>query len=112
MRSKGGYGKAAEEAMAAKRADYFQAGTRIVWDVDPRSKCIHVYSRTIPTTREPSAKGSRRMPSRSSRVAIRRGRHLSLILVQEVAPRIDFQNGSCSPERTCLMSATRRESPP
>lgn len=34
VRSENDYGPAAEEAMEAKRADYFAAGTRIVWDVD------------------------------------------------------------------------------
>jgi Uma2 family endonuclease len=34
VRSEGDYGPAAEEAIAAKRADYFAAGTRVVWDVD------------------------------------------------------------------------------
>src|SRR5213079_2038529 len=34
VRSEGDYGPAAERAMAAKRADYFAAGTRVVWDVD------------------------------------------------------------------------------
>jgi Uma2 family endonuclease len=34
VRSKGDYGPQAEEAMAAKRADYFAAGTQVVWDVD------------------------------------------------------------------------------
>src|SRR5437763_627152 len=34
VRSENDYGDAAEEAMAAKRADYFAAGTRVVWDVD------------------------------------------------------------------------------
>jgi Uma2 family endonuclease len=43
VRSKSDYGDAAEDAMAEKRGDYFQAGTQIVWDVDPRSRCIHVY---------------------------------------------------------------------
>ncbi len=43
VRSKNDYGDAAEDAMAAKRADYFQAGTKVVWDVDPRSECIRVY---------------------------------------------------------------------
>lgn len=48
VRRKGNYGKAAEEAMAAKRTDYFLAGTRIVWDVDPHAKCIHVYRADAP----------------------------------------------------------------
>jgi Uma2 family endonuclease len=43
VRSKNDYGDAAEAAMAEKRADYFEAGTTVVWDVDPRSECIHVY---------------------------------------------------------------------
>ena len=34
VRSEGDYGPAAERAMATKRADYFAAGTLVVWDVD------------------------------------------------------------------------------
>ena len=34
VRSKGDYGSAAEDKMAKKRADYFAAGTLVVWDVD------------------------------------------------------------------------------
>jgi len=34
VRSEGDYGPAAETAMAAKRADYFAAGTIVVWDVN------------------------------------------------------------------------------
>lgn len=34
VRSEGDYGAAAEQAMAEKRADYFAAGTLVVWDVD------------------------------------------------------------------------------
>jgi len=34
VRSEGDYGSAAERAMADKRADYFAAGTQVVWDVD------------------------------------------------------------------------------
>jgi Uma2 family endonuclease len=34
VRSEGDYGPAAEGAMAQKRADYFAAGTLVVWDVD------------------------------------------------------------------------------
>jgi Uma2 family endonuclease len=48
VRSKGDYGKAAEEAMAAKRADYFQAGTVVVWDVDPSHRCVHIYRADSP----------------------------------------------------------------
>jgi Uma2 family endonuclease len=34
VRSEGDYGPAAEQAMGDKRADYFAAGTKVVWDVD------------------------------------------------------------------------------
>jgi Uma2 family endonuclease len=34
VRSEGDYGPAAERRMAEKRADYFAAGTLVVWDVD------------------------------------------------------------------------------
>lgn len=34
VRSEGDYGSAAEQKMARKRADYFAAGTLVVWDVD------------------------------------------------------------------------------
>jgi Uma2 family endonuclease len=34
VRSESDYGKEAEAAMAQKRADYFAAGTKVVWDVD------------------------------------------------------------------------------
>jgi Uma2 family endonuclease len=34
VRSEGDYGPAAEQQLAQKRADYFAAGTLVVWDVD------------------------------------------------------------------------------
>jgi Uma2 family endonuclease len=34
VRSEGDYGAGAEEALRQKRADYFRAGTVVVWDVD------------------------------------------------------------------------------
>ena len=43
VRSQEDAGSSAEAEMAAKRADYFEAGTRIVWDVDPRSETVFVY---------------------------------------------------------------------
>ena len=43
VRSENDYGDAAEEDMAAKRSDYFQAGTLVVWDVDPESEVVSVY---------------------------------------------------------------------
>lgn len=42
------YGAAAEQALAAKRADYFLAGTLIVWDVDPVDETISCYRHTNP----------------------------------------------------------------
>jgi len=53
VRSENDYGPAAELAMAAKRADYFEAGTLVVWDVDPMAELVHVYRAAdpnIPTT--------------------------------------------------------------
>ena len=44
VRSEGDYGPSAETAMAAKRADYFAAGTLVAWDVDVlRDEVIKVY---------------------------------------------------------------------
>lgn len=48
VRSKSDYGPAAEAEQAAKRADYFEAGTRIVWDVDPIAEWVRVYRRETP----------------------------------------------------------------
>jgi Uma2 family endonuclease len=48
VRSEGDYGPSAEAEMAAKRADYFEAGTRVVWDVDPIAECVHVFRDTAP----------------------------------------------------------------
>ncbi len=35
--------------MADKRADYFAAGTIVVWDVDPMAGRIHVYKASDPS---------------------------------------------------------------
>lgn len=49
VRSEGDYGKAAERKMARKRADYFAAGTLVVWDVDLLSdEVIKSYSAAAP----------------------------------------------------------------
>ena len=49
VRSEDDYGPAAERAMAAKRADYFAAGTQVVWDVDVlRERLIRAYRATAP----------------------------------------------------------------
>jgi Uma2 family endonuclease len=49
VRSQGDYGAAAEAEMADKRADYFAAGTAVVWDVDPLAQCIHVHKPDDPS---------------------------------------------------------------
>lgn len=44
VRSENDYGPAAERKMAEKRAEYFAAGTQVVWDVDVlREKLVRVY---------------------------------------------------------------------
>ncbi len=43
VRSDNEYGAAAEAEMAAKRDDYFQAGTQVVWDVDPLAETVRCY---------------------------------------------------------------------
>jgi Uma2 family endonuclease len=49
VRSENDYGEKAEKAMADKRADYFAAGTEIVWDVDLLSEeVIKSYARENP----------------------------------------------------------------
>ncbi|HEV2382940.1 MAG TPA: Uma2 family endonuclease [Terriglobia bacterium] len=49
VRSEGDYGRAAEQEMAAKRRDYFAAGTLVVWDVDVlRSEVVSVYRASDP----------------------------------------------------------------
>ena len=50
VRSDEDYGPAAERAMADKRADYFAAGTLVVWDVDGLKKeVVRVYRASDPT---------------------------------------------------------------
>ncbi|HEX8597721.1 MAG TPA: Uma2 family endonuclease [Chloroflexia bacterium] len=49
VRSEGDYGPKAERAIAAKRADYFSAGTLVVWDVDVlRDEVVRVYRASDP----------------------------------------------------------------
>ena len=51
VRSEDDYGPAAERAMAAKRADYFAAGTMVVWDLDVlREQSVRVYRANDPMT--------------------------------------------------------------
>jgi Uma2 family endonuclease len=48
VRSPDDSGPAAEAEMAAKRADYFLAGTRAVWDVDPEAETVAAYRPDAP----------------------------------------------------------------
>jgi Uma2 family endonuclease len=49
VRSERDYGKKAEQALAKKRADYFAAGTLVVWDVDLLSETVvRVYRASDP----------------------------------------------------------------
>ena len=49
VRSEEDYGMRAEQNMAEKRADYFAAGTQVVWDVDVlRNQTVAVYRAGMP----------------------------------------------------------------
>lgn len=48
VRSENDYGPLAEREMADKRADYFAAGTLVVWDVDPLAETVTVYKAADP----------------------------------------------------------------
>jgi Uma2 family endonuclease len=49
VRSEGDYGEQAEKRLARKRADYFTAGTRVVWDADVlRDELVRSYSAEHP----------------------------------------------------------------
>jgi Uma2 family endonuclease len=49
VRSESDYGAKAEEAIAAKRSDYFASGTLVVWDVDLLSEdVVRVYRASDP----------------------------------------------------------------
>lgn len=51
IRSENDYGKKAERAIAKKRADYFTAGTQVVWDVDlTGDEVVKVYRASDPET--------------------------------------------------------------
>ena len=43
IRGENDYGPAAEAALAEKRAEYFEAGTLAVWDVDPIARVVRRY---------------------------------------------------------------------
>ncbi|MGI8689881.1 MAG: Uma2 family endonuclease [Thermomicrobiales bacterium] len=48
VRSKGDYGPVSDAEYAAKRADYFAAGTQVVWDVSPRRQTVARYRADAP----------------------------------------------------------------
>ena len=48
VRNEEDYGPKAEQRLAAKRADYFTAGTEVVWDVDPVNETVAVYRAADP----------------------------------------------------------------
>jgi Uma2 family endonuclease len=51
VRSENDYGPRAEQAIAQKRADYFAAGTLVVWDVDLlHDEAVYVYRATEPAS--------------------------------------------------------------
>jgi Uma2 family endonuclease len=57
VRSENDRGPASLVAQAAKRADYFEAGTLVVWDVDHVAELIHVYRPDDPTSPKTFARG-------------------------------------------------------
>jgi Uma2 family endonuclease len=65
VRSEEDYGPSAERALAAKRADYFAAGTLVVWDVDLESAVVRVYRSTDPSTAETYGRGERARADRA-----------------------------------------------
>lgn len=44
------YGPRADRAYARKRDDYFNAGTEVVWDIDPIARTVRSYHRDAPDT--------------------------------------------------------------
>ena len=50
VRSENDYGPAANREYADKRVDYFEAGTLVVWDVDPIAKLVKKYISNAPTS--------------------------------------------------------------
>jgi Uma2 family endonuclease len=57
VRSESDYGVPADLARAAKRADYFEAGTLVVWDVDPIADRILKYRSDAPEQPEVFIRG-------------------------------------------------------
>jgi Uma2 family endonuclease len=59
VRSENDYGAAAETEMANKRTDYFEAGTLVVWDVDPQAETVAVYRAADPSVATMYRRGER-----------------------------------------------------
>jgi Uma2 family endonuclease len=57
VRSENDYTAAAEAEMAAKRADYFEAGTSVVWDVDPINERVRKFRGDSPDQPEVFVRG-------------------------------------------------------
>ena len=57
VRSAGDYGPRMEAKLARKRADYFAAGTQVVWDVDPVAGEVRCYRAADPTRPTAFARG-------------------------------------------------------
>ncbi len=57
VRSENDYSPSAQREMAAKRADYFEAGALAVWDVDPIAELVHAYRRDDPAAPRTFARG-------------------------------------------------------
>ncbi len=57
VRSENDYSPSAQREMAAKRADYFEAGTLVVWDVDAVAELVHAYRRDEPGRPRTFARG-------------------------------------------------------
>jgi Uma2 family endonuclease len=57
VRSENDYIPSAELDIAAKRADYFAAGTLVVWDVDPIAEAVSVYRADAPDRPERFTRG-------------------------------------------------------
>ncbi len=59
VRSEGDYVPSDEEKREAKRADYFSAGTQIIWDVDLLSETTIIYKFVAPDATNPAAEFTR-----------------------------------------------------
>lgn len=58
VRSENDYGAGADAEYAAKRADYFAAGTLAVWDIDPLAETVTLYRAGAPARPLIFAKGA------------------------------------------------------